>query len=346
VALATVVPHATHRTPKLIRQADPEVFEVGCTVRGGGTVAQDGRRTDLGFGDLVLLDTSRPYQVTHAPHIPMSQVLLLHFSRSLLPLPSKDLRRLTAVRIAGDTGIGALSSQFLLHLARRMPELSPSETAQLSTLTIEVLTTALAHALDTVSVVPPNTRHRALMAQIHAFIRSNLGDAQLAPDAIAAAHHISVRYLHKLFQQDGHTVAGYIRERRLERCQRDLADPRLAIRPIQAIAARWGFSSPGLFSQAFRSAYGLPAPDAAQLTARPSARIPDHLRPGRSRTRRGRLGRQRRRWHRLCPRRRRWLGMDRAQRRRRWRRVHLQLRGCQRPLQRLRRQLGRRRQRR
>lgn len=140
-ALATVVPHATHRTPKLIRQADPEVFEVGCTVRGGGTVTQDGRHTDLGFGDLVLLDTSRPYQVTHAPHIPMSRVLLLHFSRSLLPLPSKDLRRLTAVRIPGDTGIGALSSQFLLHLARRMPELSPSETTQLSTLTIEVLTT-------------------------------------------------------------------------------------------------------------------------------------------------------------------------------------------------------------
>lgn len=107
------------------------------------------------------------------------------------------------------------------------------------------------------SVVPPNTRHRALMAQIHAFIWRNLGDAQLAPDSIAAAHHISVRYLHKLFQQDGHTVAGYIRERRLERCQRDLADPRLAVRPIQAIAARWGFSSPGHFSQAFRGAYGL-----------------------------------------------------------------------------------------
>ncbi|MCG5220618.1 helix-turn-helix domain-containing protein [Streptosporangium soli] len=41
------------------------------------------------------------------------------------------------------------------------------------------------------------------MAQIHAFILQNLGDAHLTPDAIAAAHHISVRYLHKLFHQEG-----------------------------------------------------------------------------------------------------------------------------------------------
>lgn len=120
-----------------------------------------------------------------------------------------------------------------------------------------VLTATLANARDTPSRVPPHTRQRALMPQIHAFIRDNLGDAHLTPDAIAAAHHISLRYLHKLFQQEGHTVAGRIRERRLEQCRRDLADPQLAARPIHAIAARWGFTSPSHFSQAFRNAHGL-----------------------------------------------------------------------------------------
>lgn len=94
------------------------------------------------------------------------------------------------------------------------------------------------------------------MARIHAFVRENPGDARLTPAAIAAAHHISLRYLHKLFHQDGHTVAGWVRERRLEQCRRDLADPRLAAQSITAIAARWGFTSPTHFSQAFRSAYG------------------------------------------------------------------------------------------
>ncbi|MET8142711.1 helix-turn-helix transcriptional regulator [Sphaerisporangium sp. NPDC005288] len=74
---------------------------------------------------------------------------------------------------------------------------------------------------------------------------------------IAAAHHISLRYLNKLFHAEGRTVAGWIRERRLEQCRRDLAEPLLAGYPINAIAARWGFTSPAHFSQAFRSAYGL-----------------------------------------------------------------------------------------
>jgi AraC-like DNA-binding protein len=42
---------------------------------------------------------------------------------------------------------------------------------------------------------------------------------------IAAAHHISVRLLHKLFQEQGQTVAGWIRARRQQGCQRDLLEP-------------------------------------------------------------------------------------------------------------------------
>ncbi|MEU7974256.1 helix-turn-helix domain-containing protein [Micromonospora sp. NPDC049089] len=255
--LMTTMPHSVHRTPKLIRQADPEVFKLGCLVRGGGMITQDGQRTDFGVGDLILYDTSRPYLAEFTPDVPVSQLLLLRFPRLLLPLPPWELRRLSAVRIPGAQGVGALSSQFLLHLARHMDELSPLDAARLSTLTIDVLTAALANALDVQSAVPSHTRRRALMAQIHAFVRANLGDPRLTPDAIAAAHHISLRYLHKLFHEEGHTVAGWVRERRLEQCRRDLANPQLGARPIHAIAAQWGFTSPAHFSQAFRSAYGL-----------------------------------------------------------------------------------------
>lgn len=137
------------------------------------------------------------------------------------------------------------SQQFLLQLTR------------LSTLTLDMLTAVLARALDAQSPVRPDTGRPALMAQIYAFIQKNLGDANLTVSAVAAAHHISLRYLHKLFQQHGHTVAGWIRERRLEQCRHDLTNPHLAARPINAIAARWGFTSPAHFSQAFRNVYGL-----------------------------------------------------------------------------------------
>ncbi len=253
VTLVTMTPHSVHRTARLIRQADPEVWEVGCTVRGGSVLTQDGRSSELGVGDLVLVDTSRPYRIDQTD----CEVLLLHFERSRMPLAAGDLRCLSGVRIPGDRGIGALTSQFMLHLAGSLPGLTPTETGRLSAVVLEVLTTALAHALEREGQLPADTRQRALLARIDAFVRANLGEPGLDPETIAAAHHISRRYLHRLFQQEGRTVAGSIRELRLERCRRDLTDPRLASRPVHAIAARWGFGSAAHFSAAFRAAYGV-----------------------------------------------------------------------------------------
>ena len=54
----------------------------------------------------------------------------------------------------------------------------------------------------------PETHRRALLTRIQAFIQQRLGDPELSPGVIAAAHHISLRYLRKLFQEQGTTVAG------------------------------------------------------------------------------------------------------------------------------------------
>jgi AraC-like DNA-binding protein len=127
--------------------------------------------------------------------------------------------------------------------------LRPAEVACLAVAALEFLAARLAQ-------LPPVTHRQALRARIDAFIESHLGDPALTPAAVAAAHHISLRYLHKLFEPHG--VAGWIRQRRLERCRDDLLDLAQADRPVAGIAARWGFSSAAHFSRVFREAYGLP----------------------------------------------------------------------------------------
>ncbi|SPL95978.1 Transcriptional regulator, AraC family [[Actinomadura] parvosata subsp. kistnae] len=255
--LLTTTPYSVRRTPELIRRCDPETFLLSCTIRGHVVMEQNGRQADFAVGDLGLYHSSRPYLGRLLPAAEPSRLLILSFPRSSLPLPPRDLHDLTTVRMPGDRGIGSLSSRILRQLARHLPKLSDTETSRLSTLALDVLTLALADALGTEGLVPPHARQRALTTRIHAFIHDNLSDPRLTPGTIAAAHHISRSYLHKLFRRQGRTVAGYIRERRLERCRRDLADPLLAAHPIHAIAARWGFTSPAHFSQAFRDAYGL-----------------------------------------------------------------------------------------
>ncbi|MFX5558838.1 helix-turn-helix transcriptional regulator, partial [Acinetobacter baumannii] len=90
---------------------------------------------------------------------------------------------------------------------------------------------------------------------------------------IAAAHHISVRYLQRLFETEGTTVTTWIRQRRLERIRRDLADPRID-RSTSAVAARWGLADASHFSKLFKAAYGMTPRQYRLAASRPDRRAP------------------------------------------------------------------------
>jgi len=112
--------------------------------------------------------------------------------------------------------------------------------------------------LDRPATAGPRAHRRLLRERVRAFIEAQLPTPDLSPATVAAAHHISVRYLHRLFDDEEQSVAGWIRRRRLDRCRADLLDPSLAGRSVAATAARWGFTSASHFNRLFRNAYGLP----------------------------------------------------------------------------------------
>ncbi|HYK68106.1 MAG TPA: helix-turn-helix domain-containing protein [Streptosporangiaceae bacterium] len=269
VVVMDVMPITVCRTPQLISQADPDMLKM-VLVCGGNScvVSQDGRQTSVSAGEFAMYDTRRPYEVRCGTDGDSSvQMMTFMFPPSLLPLSRNALRQLTAVRFQAKAGLGDLTSQFLLQLARNVDHYSPAEAARLSTAALEVLATRLAHEQDVRDWGTPEARRHGLFTTIQAFIQKQLGDPGLTPTVIAAAHHMSLRSLHQLFHDEGLTVAGWIRQRRLESCRQDLCDPGLATRPVSAIAARWGFSSAGDFSRAFRAVHGLP-PKEYRMSAR------------------------------------------------------------------------------
>ncbi|MBB4917575.1 helix-turn-helix domain-containing protein [Streptosporangium saharense] len=95
-----------------------------------------------------------------------------------------------------------------------------------------------------------------LLPRIRTYIDDNLGDPNLSPETVAAAHHISTSYLYKIFARQGISVARWIRQRRLERCRKDLSDPRLGGRAVGEVGAQWGFVDSSYFSRVFRQTYG------------------------------------------------------------------------------------------
>lgn len=256
VAMVTAPPLKAFRTSKLIRVSDPEVFKLEVPVRGHTVFAQGDREAPLDPGDFTLLDLSRPCRLVDRGDEHGN--VAVKFPHSALPLPYDEVGRLTAVPISGRHGLGATISSLTRHMARRLESGNPTEGVRLATALTDLLIVALAERLDRSATLAPATYRRALLASVQAFIDQRLADPALSPRVVAAAHHISLRYLYKLFDNQPTSVAGWIRERRLERCRGDLVDPALGDRSVSAIAARWGFTDPAHFSRTFRASYGLP----------------------------------------------------------------------------------------
>ncbi|MDT0461162.1 AraC family transcriptional regulator [Streptomyces sp. DSM 41527] len=257
----TFQPVCFRRTPKLIRQSDPEGLHLSLSLHGALRAVRSKEETVHGPDSLCVVDTSRPVDV-HAgddsrPHTGVG----MEVPKALLPLPRHAFDRVTAVRLSTREGFGALLAQLLTQLAKDTSPYQAADGPRLGTVVIDLLSALLAHALDADSSLPPETHRQALVLRIRAFVQQHLHDPQLTPRSIATAHHISTGYLHRLFGHEEETIAAWIRHQRLEHARRDLGDPVLVATPIRAIAARWGFSRAADFTRVFRAAYGMPPSD-------------------------------------------------------------------------------------
>jgi AraC-like DNA-binding protein len=256
------------RTRGHVRRSDPELCKIDVLAAGHAVIEQDGAQACLGPGDFAFVDLSRPVRWINAP----ARIVAVMFPRALLPLPSNDLKRLAGVRLPGDDGLGALVSMLARRLPQHLDDSDGAGGARVSAAVLDLLAAAVAVRLDSVERLPVESRQRALLVKVRAFIDAHLHDPDLTPQSIAAAQYISVRYLHRLFESEDATVADWIRRRRLELCRRDLRDPALADHPIGVIAARRGLTSAAHFSRLFRRAYGTTPTEYRALALEPLSR--------------------------------------------------------------------------
>jgi AraC family transcriptional regulator, positive regulator of tynA and feaB len=219
-------------------------------IEGIRRYSQDGTIATLRPGDTTLVDSGRPWTSDCTGNC----------SRLYLRIPrwlAQDRLQLMTLPvlpyIQGLCGLGAT----LFHLATSLYE-------EAEALNVEEGVAAIEAYLDIlhgwVGGRAPNSRlghHPHLYSSIESFIQIHLPEPSLNPTRIAAGAGISVRHLHRLFSSRGCTVTDWIRERRLERCRTDLADPRLWERSITEIAFRWGFSDSAHFSHCFRKEFGV-----------------------------------------------------------------------------------------
>lgn len=239
-------PHAVHRTPALIGTGGRRYYKLSLQLAGTSMLVQDDREATLRPGEMALYDSHRPYTLVHGSSF---RSIVLMVEQQALGLPREAVAQLTAVRLDGP--VGAVAAPFLADVAARLDEVPAVAAARLLHHAVDLVATACASVLD----AAPHP-HAALAAQVRAYVEDHLGEADLGPASIAAAHYVSTRHLQGVFHEQGTTVSGWVRERRLERARRDLLDPLQSERPVAVIAARWGFADPAHFSRVFRAAHG------------------------------------------------------------------------------------------
>jgi AraC family transcriptional regulator, positive regulator of tynA and feaB len=203
-------------------------------------IEQDGDRVVLGAGQSLVWSSARP--IRFAVPGPLRKRTLL-VPRSRLGVRGPD-------RLAV---LGGPADRLLLgHLAAvsAVGDLTGAAAAAAATAALELLAAALPGAA-------PDDPHRLRWERVRDHIEEHLTDPELRPQAIAAAHAVSLRTLYQLFERRGETVSGYVRRRRLARARADLVRSGPST-TVAEVAHRWGFTDQAGFARAFRRQYGCP----------------------------------------------------------------------------------------
>jgi AraC-like DNA-binding protein len=238
--------HRVIRTPSEVRQDHRGSLKVVAQLRGTASFEQCGRQVVLRTGEWSVYDTTRSYVVTNPSSVTH---LVLMLPRERLQALGLRVEQVAARRFPGRGGASGLAfEQLLAAFAGEAADAADADRLAES-IGMAILERA---GVQTDSSLRASSRDR-----VRAYVDANLRDPAMTLDRVAAAVGCSKRNLHKLFRDEGETLAAYIWGARLARIREDLGAPMLHGRSITEIAFAWGFSSAAHFSRSFRERYGI-----------------------------------------------------------------------------------------
>lgn len=237
-------PQIVRRTREAISAAPADPLKLCIQQAGRAVVHQGATEIVISPGELAVYDTGRPYAIR----------LDGDWQCAVMTVPRDSLGLSPAAMAAamGHTmpvsGLGGVLAHWLTTCL---------ESAGPATVAGERLGEAGVQLVASLLCGPDESPAEDLQRErIRQFLRTSLSDPDLCPAVVAAAHNISERTLHRLFEREPMTVAETIRTLRLEATYADLVNPRLRRTGVMAIAARWGYRDQAHFTRTFRARYG------------------------------------------------------------------------------------------
>ncbi|MBD3575261.1 MULTISPECIES: helix-turn-helix domain-containing protein [Streptomyces] len=246
-------PQAVIRSRRRIAQGGGQYVTVTLQHRGTARLTQHGRQAVAVPGTFTCSDAGRPYRREQPDEF---RFTAFRVPKKDIGVSDDDLGAVTATVFDGRSGTAGLLAGYLTRLAEQAPGFDADTGHRLALTAADLLAVLVRERQGRPDPHAPEAA-RGILARIKEYVRRHLADPGLTPERIAAAHHISVRHLHRLFEAEGTSVGRWIHAERLDRCRRDLARRAGTGPTVSAVAQSWGFVSPSHFSRSFRAAYGM-----------------------------------------------------------------------------------------
>ncbi len=106
------------------------------------------------------------------------------------------------------------------------------------------------------SVVNYSAYGESLRGKVERLILSRLREPALCPEKLAEELGVSVRQLHRVFEQGDETICRFILRARIDKSCEDLSNPLLICKTVTEIAYKWGFLDSAHFSRVFKRYVG------------------------------------------------------------------------------------------
>lgn len=220
---------------------------------GVGRVTQNGRSVSLAPGGATMYDTSKPYILCFPAK--MSEIVL-QLPRDAVAKTNNTFGDLTAKSMPAGPGLTMLHALAAASSSYQETR-NDSELAALA----DALTGLAASIVD--GLEAECLDGAILTLSMRNYICERFADAELTPERVAAAHHVSLRYAQKLFARDDDSLAAFIRRTRLDEAYRLL---KIGARVAEA-AHMTGHYDLDSFTRAFKRQHGA-TPSSVHAAAR------------------------------------------------------------------------------
>jgi AraC-like DNA-binding protein len=211
---------------------------------------EQGRKsTELGDGDVLLGDLSRPWQLDMAP---FRRVTGLVVEREVVLALVPNAEDLACRHIPVSPAMVSLFAATLDLATPLGADLDPLARKAVSRHLVDLIALVLGAKGDTAELARGRGLAAAQLMVIKRYVVDQLSEPNVSVREVAARHSVSVRYVQLLFERSGTTFTKFLMEQRLLAAYDRLTNVLTRAASVAQIASECGFGDLSTFNRAFR----------------------------------------------------------------------------------------------